>query len=265
MRRRCVLAVLAALPLAGGCEDTAAKLGLAPVPSASESPAVLATTAPLPAAPLPGPPTAASAAASGSTAGAAAAAPPGATPAASPGRRTTSYPESSEGLGLLSRDLLAGARGRDDATLARLLESLRLPDPATWFETTFGKVLARDLLAEYRPVRDEIGQLAVVLDRLASNGQTRLTMERFDQADQPASVGYQSAALAKMVRRTPLYSVRFASPDGKKLYHLWSFVYQAGTFRYVGKMKRIIETPIAGDRDLLELRLSDAELLRGGR
>lgn len=191
------------------------------------------------------------------------------TPTATPlvGSAITAYPESPEGLGNLASDLLASAHAGDEKTLIRLLDSLKLRDPETWFRDTFGRALGQELWAEYRPLHDNIGQLAGVLSGLAAGGQTKLTIERYDKADLPDSVGYQSAALAKMDRPTPLYSVRFGSPDGKKLFHLWSFVFQDGTFRYVGKMRKIIETPAAtapGAIDTLELRLREAEKARGG-
>jgi hypothetical protein len=186
-----------------------------------------------------------------------AAAPAAAPPTATAPVAATAYPDSTDGLIALGTDLAAAARGKDEQALARLLESLRLRDPEAWFDATFGKTLGAALATEYRPTREEIGQLATVIERLHQDGLVRLTAERFVAADDPASVGYQSAALAKMARPTPLYSLRLASADGARVFHLWSFVHHGGTFRYVGKMRRTVDSPAGGDRDPLELRLRD--------
>jgi hypothetical protein len=184
------------------------------------------------------------------------------TPTVRPAAPAVSYPDSTDGLSALANDLVAAARDKDDRRLALLLESLRLRQPDEWFEATFGKTLGRELAAEYRPLREEIGHLTPVLERLIADRQTQVAVERFVRPDEKASVGYQSAALAKMAKKSALYSLRFTRADRKKVFHVWSFVHQDGSFRYVGKMKRAVETPPAGDRDALELRLADAERLR---
>lgn len=94
---------------------------------------------------------------------------------------------------------------------------------------------------------------------LIDGGRTAVHAERFADAEQPGAVGYQCLALASMKKRVPLYSVRLTLPDGKRPWHLWSFVHHAGTFRYVGKLRGVEKRPPPADgRDPLEYRPSDA-------
>jgi hypothetical protein len=130
----------------------------------------------------------------------------------------------------------------------------------------FGPELGPTLLAEQEPQRTGIGWLARHIKGRIESGLVSIRAERFDAPDEPEAVGYQSAALRRMARRVPLYSVRFATPDGKKTWHVWSFVHHQGTFRYVGKMRRVADgSPPAHGRDPLEFRLSDAARAKAGR
>jgi hypothetical protein len=174
------------------------------------------------------------------------------------------YPDSTAGLGRLAADLVTAAREKSPR-LPILLESLRLRSPDAWFEGVFGRAKGAELADDYRRVYDEIGQLGGVLERLVADHQTIVTIERFDRAETPESVGYQSAALAKMADPRPLYSLRFASADRARVFHLWSFVYQDGSFRYVGKMKKSVDGSTGGADDLLELRLSEVARRRAPR
>lgn len=180
---------------------------------------------------------------------------PGAEPAADDEIRYGDDPDALEALmGDLGRALTAG----DDARTARLLASLRLPDYEAWFAATFGERLGERIAADYRPHHDDIGQLAELLGPLLRAPGLRIDAERFARAGDPAATGYQSAALAVMKAREPLYSVRLATGD--ELFHLWSFVHEGGTFRYVGKLSAAAGTrPPRRGRDPLEFRQRDAD------
>lgn len=94
--------------------------------------------------------------------------------------------------------------------------------------------------AEYAPMA--AGQPELFAE-LAKQDQTRITVERFSQPDNPASVEYQSVALGRMLDATSLSSVRLASSDGDKVFHLGSFVYQPGGFRWIGKLEKVSGEP----------------------
>lgn len=189
--------------------------------------------------------------------------PPGAAPAPVVMPVEPSYPDTTQGLEGLMTALVKAIQDGDAAEKARLLQSLQLPAANAWFREVFGPSLGPELLAEQDPQRAGIGWLASHIKGRIDTGLTAIHAERFDAPSQPASVGYQSEALARMQQRVPLYSVRFASPDGKRIWHVWSFVHHRATFRYVGKMRRVANRPPPVDgRDPLEYRLSDAARVR---
>ena len=174
-----------------------------------------------------------------------------------------SYPDTTQGLEGLMTALVKAIRDGDEPEKTRLLQSLQLPAADAWFREVFGPGLGSALLAEQDPQRAGIGWLGSHIKGRIETGLSSIQAERFDAPNQPASVGYQSEALARMQQRVPLYSVRFASPDGKRTWHVWSFVHHRGTFRYVGKMRGVSSrTPPAGGRDPLEYRLRDAARVR---
>jgi hypothetical protein len=170
-----------------------------------------------------------------------------------------SYPDSAAGLESLMGALVQALNAGDTVESNRLAQSLQLPDAEAWFGEVFGDELGPPLLAEHEPQRGGIGWLASHIKGRIETGLVAIRAERFESPDEEAAVGYQSAALARMKKRVPLYSVRFATPDGKKTWHVWSFVHHQGTFRYVGKMRKVVgRLPPKEGRDLLEYRLSDA-------
>jgi hypothetical protein len=169
------------------------------------------------------------------------------------------YPDSVQGLENLMAALVKAIKDDNATEKARLLLSLQLPDAQAWFEGVFGAEFAPRLLNEHERTRSGIGWLGSHIEERLESGLVAIQAERFDAPEQTASAGYQSAALARMVQRVPLYSVRFASADGKRSWHLWSFVHHQGTFRYVGKLRKASDRePPARGRDPLEYRMSDA-------
>jgi hypothetical protein len=170
-----------------------------------------------------------------------------------------SYPDTVQGLQSLMGHLVTAIQADDPKEEVRLLDSLRLSDPRAWFRATFDAKLADKLADEYQPIHDGIGQLLDTLQTMVSNGQTVPEAEQFAEPDQTGATGYQSAALSRMVKRTPLYSVRLKTPDGSRVYHLWSFVHDGGSFRFVGKMRKVEDRPPqrVGGRDVLDYRKGD--------
>ena len=204
---------------------------------------------------------------------------PGATAGGAPAAATTppapeptvlpappSYPETVLGLESLIKALVLAIQSDDAREKARLLASLRLPDPEAWFTTHFDRRTSRRLLDEYRPIHDGIGYLGNALKGPVAAGQTTVRAEEFAAPDQEGATGYQRAALEAMVKPARLYSVRLATADGKKVFHLWSFVHHEGTFRFVGKLRGASDKggkKTAGGRDPLEYRESDRERVAG--
>ncbi len=171
------------------------------------------------------------------------------------------YDGTISGLERLMRDLRVALTSNDESTSAVLIASLRLPEYEAWMLRVFGNELGRALSDEYRPQSEEIGLLAEVLTEQYGKGLVDAEAYRFVTSEVLTSTGYQSAALKQMTETVPLYSVRLYSEDRKRSFHLWSFVHEAGSFRYVGKLRAVAPKRASGGRDLNEYRLEDAERL----
>jgi len=189
------------------------------------------------------------------------AAPPPPNPAIGKKPEDVAYAPTIAGLERLMGDLRGAVTSNDEPATGLLLASLRLTDSAAWMAQTFGEKLGPILDAEYQPQRDDIGQLAQVLKDHFDQGITEIHGYRYQTAGVLSATGYQSAALSKMTTPSALYSVRLASRDGKKSFHIWSFVHDKGSFRFVGKLKAVTTKKALGGRDLNEYRLSDAKRL----
>jgi hypothetical protein len=155
------------------------------------------------------------------------------------------YPETGDGLAQLFGDMLDALRDGDRARAVALANSLELSSPATWFVETFGADLGAKLSEAYTPMRGQFEQLLDVLAELIDNKQTEISVEQFSRSNDQAATGYQAQALDAMKRPTTLYSVRLSGADG--VFHMWSFVYEGKSFRWVGKMKQAAKEPRGKD------------------
>lgn len=171
------------------------------------------------------------------------------------------YEATISGLGRFMRDLRVAIQSEDEPATGLMMASLRLQDPDAWMSRTFGNELGKTLSAEYKPQSEEIGVLAQVLREQFDKGLTEVDIGRYQTNENPSATGYQSAALSKMVAAAPLYSVRLYSEDHKQVFHVWSFIHDGESFRFVGKLRAVAEKKALGGRDLNEYRVSDAERL----
>jgi hypothetical protein len=167
-----------------------------------------------------------------------------------------SYPQSTAGLEQLMGDIM-GATKAGQARADVLLRSLQLPDSKSWFREHFGDELGTTLAAGYQQVASNTTQMSALFERLIATDRIRIDVERFDGPKDDAAVGYQHKALERMKDRVPLYSVRFVKVGESHGFHLWSFAYVAGSFRWVGMMKRVYDDPPSGKVDTRLLRVRD--------
>ena len=174
------------------------------------------------------------------------------------------YADNVQGLESLMRSLVSAIQNDDAGEEARLLESMRLDDPKAWFNEVFEPRIAERLLAEYEPLKGGIGHLVTALKGPIDAGQTDVKADRFDAPEMQGATGYQQAALASMKKKVPLFSVRLSTKDGKRTFHVWSFIHDGVTFKLVGKMRAVEEKPPApvGGRDPLEYRVIDRERVK---
>lgn len=172
------------------------------------------------------------------------------------------YKAGNDGLRDLMQNLLNAVAAGDRPTARVLARSLEIEDYEAWFGEYFGTELSPSLATEYKEFAGRLPQLVSLLSALRKDGHTAISVEQFDSPDDPAAAEYQSLALKRMIRATPLYSVRISNKDGTKTFHLWSFVYHDGLFRWIGKTKSLAGEPIQGEDDLREFRIRDRKAAR---
>lgn len=181
------------------------------------------------------------------------------------------YPDSTEGLERFVQDVFRALENDEQNEAQRLTSSLELADHETWFTATFGEEHGGSLAADYAPLVGQFAQMSALFSELLKSQQTQVAVERFVHADDPDLNGYQSLALGAMKSPTALYSVRLSKNGDERGFHLWSFVHQDGSFRWVGKMKPLRElektrfewlASLPEDLDPLELRLREATALQ---
>lgn len=171
------------------------------------------------------------------------------------------YEATISGLRRFMRDLRVAIVSNDEPATGLMIASLRLQEYESWMTKTFGDELGKALSEQYKPQSEEIGLLVEVLREQFDKGLVEIDVGRYQTKENPSATGYQSAAIGKMVSPAPLYSVRLLTKDGKEAFHVWSFVYDKGSFRFVGKLQAVTTKRALGGRDLNEYRISDAERL----
>jgi hypothetical protein len=171
------------------------------------------------------------------------------------GKKQKTYPDSVDGL----RELMTDLRDGDGGTA--LAKTLEMKDPKAWFKAAFGDAAAAErLVAELQDPRRKLDELPKVLKNLKASGKSEMSVERFDNADDPNANGVQSWALKQAKGKLVLYSVRLTPPGKPTGIHIYSFVYDGGGFRFAGPMKTLNDKPSSPEVDALsELRNKDRE------
>ena len=159
-------------------------------------------------------------------------------------------------------DLIRAVAEGDRARAEILARSFELDEYETWFSEIFGAQLGPPLAEGYAPVSGQFSQLVDLIASLQAGQQIEISVEQYDTPDDPAAVAYQSLAIRRMIRHTPLYSVRLSDTSGNRTFHLWSFVYHEGLFRWIGKTRALADKPSTGDLDLREYRIRDRKKAR---
>jgi hypothetical protein len=167
-------------------------------------------------------------------------------------KKTKQYPESTDGLVELIRDIRSGTTPS---------ASLKLPDATAWFTEMFGEpTLSEKLTAdlEHKMSRDLRGGL----EQLADKGKTEIRAERFTDPEDPMACGNESFAIKHAKKPLTLYSVHITPPGAKGGIHIYSFVYLDHAFRFVGPMS-LLHPEKPGEDPLLaavyELRNKERE------
>ena len=113
--------------------------------------------------------------------------------------------------------------------------------PASWFDKHFDATTAQALKAEYRDASAmyDYGSLGSTVSKQRGKGLTKVVVAMHKDAIDPTATGWQNAALQRMTKKVPLYSLRMMRPEKKVGFSLVSFVYVDGRFAFAGKLSAL--------------------------
>ncbi len=135
--------------------------------------------------------------------------------------------------------LLNARRGEREHFMS-LAQHLVLPEHQAWFESVFGSELGSMLGHEYGALLREMDSaLPDIFGRVIDRGLTEVHVKCIEGLNDPDATGAQRDAMCNMRNPVKLYTVRFVRPGETMGISLWSFVYDKGDFRFIGKMNAL--------------------------
>lgn len=142
------------------------------------------------------------------------------------------YPDSTDGLEKLAKDVLKAQESNDAARAGWLLENLMLPNPGEWYAQNFGGAAAREAESTYEAnIKSLPLQLAQFFVGIHSRNQNEVVAVRFDKTCDDNAGDQTFGILESRIQKVPLYELRFFS--GGRFTRLFAFAYVDGSFRYV--------------------------------
>ncbi|MBI1749515.1 MAG: energy transducer TonB [Acidobacteria bacterium] len=163
-------------------------------------------------------------------------------PAATPPIIVPAYPDSSDGLKQLAKDLLEARRKNDRDALAALAQMLALPEYQAWFQDVFGEDLGPQIAGAYGEVSGTMHSLlSDALSRILAENLRKMDVQRFTKPCVLEANAEQYPVLAARKKPVPFYSVSFT--DGRRGRGMWFFVHVLGTFRFLGVIRLFPPAP----------------------
>src|ERR1700760_3324349 len=142
------------------------------------------------------------------------------------------YPDSPSGLEHLIKDIRKAQKENDGAKGEALLTTLILPNPRSWYETTFGRVIANNEGDLYERAQSSVPPtLARDFLNTLTMGLEEFHAERFDKSCDDNAGEDTFGVLHARIQPTPLYELRFFKGD--KFMRISAFAFVDGAFRYV--------------------------------
>jgi len=141
--------------------------------------------------------------------------------------------------------------------------------PQGWFDQHFDGDTARALKAEYQKGIANVNRLPMIVAKQKAQGKTNLVVSMHADAIDSSATGWQNAALQRMTKSTPLYSLRMLAPGKTSGFSLLSFVYADGRFAFAGKFSALHEPKDLATKvlcttaiDLIEKTLREKGLIK---
>jgi len=148
----------------------------------------------------------------------------------------SSYPNSTDGLQKLVGDMMTAQRTGGYKSLEPYLQSLALPDGASWFSSAFGDVNGPQLNMFYDAWSAARSfQISGDIARAVASEMNEVTALSFEHPGDRGATDKDNYFLGLLKQPQTLYVVVFQSANGANM--RWAyFVYNAGAFRYLGPL-----------------------------
>jgi TonB family protein len=149
-----------------------------------------------------------------------------------------SYPNSTKGLENLMRDMTKLVEKGDSGTLASYTKALAIPDPQTWYKSTFGDETGLLLANASEPARSSIeADAQTTISSVWNKGMTDIHATKFEDSCNDSATDKEYPILLLRERNEPLFDVRFYNNSNTGV--MWGFfAYVDGGFRYVGEIEK---------------------------
>lgn len=146
------------------------------------------------------------------------------------------YSNSTDGLQKLVWDMVAAEKGGGEKALTAYLQALALPDAPEWFSAAFGEGNGQQLAVFYDAwTGPRNSQIAGDVARAIALNMNDVAALSFNRPGDPGATDRDNYLLGLLKQNQTLYVVNFKSEDGATM--SWAyFVYDAGTFRYLGPL-----------------------------
>ena len=139
------------------------------------------------------------------------------------------------------QDMLSDHNTGNADKVKAAVNGLKLAGHEKWFTDNFGADKAKGLIAEYDEMlavfEQEFGKL---LEKAVKNGKSDiLVYMSVPGGAMNEATGLQKDAIAAMKNPCPLFTVKLVKPGESSGISVWSIVLQDGSFRFVGKMRKV--------------------------
>jgi TonB family protein len=146
------------------------------------------------------------------------------------------YPDTQDGLEHFTKDLLkAHKQGNQPDVVKKLVQSLALPSPRSWFSMVFGE-RAYETLAEAYSANQAalLQQVDTVIETSAQDGFSEIRAKKYEKSCDDSAGELTFPLLMARVAPVPLYELRMMNANSFRRISI--FAYVDGTFRYVGPL-----------------------------
>jgi TonB family protein len=155
-------------------------------------------------------------------------------PQSSPSPTTPAYPESSEGLKNLVRDIFAAINAEQQEKVSGFAANLAIPDHSAWFARVFGAEEGARIDARYQKLLPKLDDnLRNAFSYAKKMGAAEFRVQEYRKGAEAEPRGLDPVVVNAMQDSVTLYSVDGFTREKRYPFYLGEFFYVAGGFRYV--------------------------------